>query len=69
MKGGSVMSLLDWFRRRRKNSLGIKKLKEEEAPPVDEEKEALERTCKLRNEIQDYMEEESNKRKRKKGSV
>ncbi|MCZ2845583.1 MAG: hypothetical protein O2U61_03665 [Candidatus Bathyarchaeota archaeon] len=63
------MSLLDWFRRRRKNSLGIKKLKEEEAPPVDEEKEALERTCKLRNEIQDYMEEESNKRKRKKGSV
>jgi len=63
------MGLLDWFRRRRKNSLGIKKLKEEESPPVDEEKEALERTCKLRNEIQEYMEEESNKRKRKKGSV
>ena len=63
------MGLLDWFKRRRKNSLGIKKLKEEEAPPVDEEKEALERTRKLRNEIQEYMEEESNKRKRKKGSV
>ena len=63
------MGLLDWFRRRRKNSLGIKKFKEEEAPPVDEEKEALERTRKLRNEIQEHMEEESNKRKRKKESV
>jgi len=62
------MGLLDWFRRRKK-PLGITKPEEEEAPPVDEEKEALERTRKLRNEIQEHMEEESNKRKRKKESV
>ena len=62
------MGLLDWFRRR-KNHLGIKKPIEEEAPAVDEEKEALERTHKLRNEIQEHMKEESNKRKRKKESV
>ena len=62
------MGLLDWFRRGRKNPLGIKKPKEEEAPPVDEEKEALKRTRKLRNEIEEHM-EELNKRKRKKESV
>ena len=61
------MGLLDWFRRR-KNSLGIKKPKEEEAPPVDEEKEALERTRKLRTEIEEHIEEKP-KRKRKKESV
>jgi len=59
------MGLLDWFRRR-KNSLGIKKSKEEEAPHVDEEKEALDRTGKLRTEIEEKIEEEP---KRKKGSV
>jgi len=64
------MGLIDWFRRRRKNSLGIKKLKEEEAPPVDEEKEALERTGKLRTEIEEHIEEKpKRKRKRKKESV
>ena len=63
------MGLLDWFRRRRKNHLGIEKPKEEEAPPVDEEKEALERTRKLRNEIVEHVEEEPKKRKRKKESV
>ena len=62
------MGLLDWFRRRKK-PLGITKPEEEEAPPVDEEKEALERTHKLRKEIQEHMKEESNKRKRKKESV
>jgi hypothetical protein len=36
------MGLLDWFRRRKK-PLGITKPEEEKAPPVDEEKEALER--------------------------
>jgi len=63
------MGLLDWFRRRRKNHLGIKKLKEEEAPPVDEEREVLERTRKLRNEIQEHVKEEPNERKRKKEGV
>ena len=50
------MGLLDWFKRRRKKK-------------IDEEKKALDRTGKLRTEIQEHMEEESNKRKRKKESV
>lgn len=62
------MGLLDWFRRR-KNRLGIKKLKEEEAPPVDEEKEALERTGKLQTEIERRVKKEPKKRKRKKERV
>ena len=63
------MGLLDWFRRRKK-PLGITKPEEEEAPPVDEEKEVLERTGKLRTEIEEKIEEEpKRKRKRKKESV
>jgi len=53
------MSLLDWFRRR-KNRLGVKMLEEEEAPPVDEEKEVLERMRKLQTEIEEHMKEEQN---------
>ena len=63
------MGLLDWFRRR-KNPLGIKKPKEEEAPPVDKEKKAYDRTGKLRTEIEEHIEEKpKRKRKRKKESV
>jgi len=40
--------------------LGVKMLEEEEAPPVDEEKEVLERTRKLQTEIEEYMKEEQN---------
>ena len=54
------MGLLDWFRRRRKNSLGIKTPKEEEA---------LDRTGKLRTEIEEKIEEPKRKGKRKKESV
>ena len=50
------MGLLDWFRRRRKKK-------------IDEEKEALERTGKLQTEIEEHVEEEPKKRKRKKESV
>lgn len=50
------MGLLDWFRRRRKKK-------------VDEEKEVLERTGKLQTEIEERVEEEPKKRKRKRGSV
>ena len=59
------MGLLDWFRKRGK------KPEKEEAPAVDEEKEALERTGKLRAEIEEHMEEKPKraKRKRKKESV
>lgn len=53
------MGLLDWFRRR-KNRLEAKMLEEEEAAPVDEEKEALERTRKLQTEIEEHMKEEQN---------
>ena len=49
------MGLLDWFRRRRKKK-------------IDEEKEALERTGKLRTEIEEHVEEKP-KKKRKKESV
>jgi len=40
--------------------LRIKKSEEEEAPPVDEEKEALERTRKLQTEIEEHVKEEQN---------
>ena len=52
------MGLLDWFRRRREKK-------------IDEEKEVLERTGKLRTEIEEHVEEEPKraKRKRKKESV
>ena len=58
------MGLLDWFRRRRK-----KKPKEEEAPPIDEEREVLERTRKLRTEIEERVEEKPKRAKRKKKSA
>lgn len=35
-------------------------LEEEGAPPVDEEKEVLERTRKLQTEIEEHMKEEQN---------
>lgn len=54
------MGLLDWFRRRGK------KPKKEEAPAVDEEKEALERTGKLRAEIEEHVKEKPKRAKRKK---
>lgn len=38
----------------------IKMLEDEEAPPVDEEKEVLERTRKLQTEIEEHMKEEQN---------
>ncbi|MCK4320416.1 hypothetical protein KAW11_02275 [Candidatus Bathyarchaeota archaeon] len=38
----------------------IKMLEEEGAPPVDEEKEVLERTRKLQTEIEEHMKEEQN---------
>lgn len=59
------MGLLEWFRRRRK------KKPEAEASSVDEEKEALKRTGKLRTEIEEHIEEKPKraKRKRKKESV
>jgi len=57
------MGLLDWFRRRRK------KKPEAQAAPVDKEKEVLERTGKLRTEIEERVEKEPKKRKRKKESV
>jgi hypothetical protein len=57
------MGLLDWFRRRKK------KPKEEEAPPIDEEREALERTRKLQAEIEEHVEEEPKRAKRKKRKV
>ncbi|MDH4221381.1 MAG: hypothetical protein OEY39_06600 [Candidatus Bathyarchaeota archaeon] len=50
------MGLFDWFRRRRKKK-------------VDEEKEVLERTGKLRTEIEKRVEKEPKKSKRKKESV
>lgn len=59
------MGVLDWVRRRKKPS-GIKKLKEEEAPSVDEEKKTLERTRKLQTEIEEHMKKEQNKRKSEK---
>jgi len=40
--------------------LRINKPEEEEAPPVDEEKEALERTRKLQTEIEEHVNEEQN---------
>ena len=50
------MGVLDWFRRRRKKK-------------IDEEKEALERTGKLQTEIEERVEKEPKKRKKKKESV
>ena len=47
------MGLLDWFGRRRKKK-------------IDEEKEVLERTGKLQAEIEEHVEEEPKRAKRKK---
>ena len=50
------MGVLDWFRRRRKKK-------------IDEEKEALERTGKLQTEIEERVEKEPKKRKKKEENV
>lgn len=51
------MGLLDWFRRRKKS--------EEKQAPHDKEREVLERTGKLRAEIEEHVKEKPTKKAKK----